>query len=224
MLRRMRAIPSLALALSLGLSSCHIDRIESADIPLVRIQTTGGFEQGVSTDFGVLFLGRTAQKGPAKLLYWLGPSPLIEAGEIEVVGGPVHRIRTDVPIPSVPISFEPVAPEEQLVLMGMEGQLPWRLDVQLAKDEIVRGTALHYPAGLQLRPDSVGLGIFRETEAGLALVGLVKAAAELDNGKRFLLFAGLSEMREAFAKARRAMPVREVEYRADGKRILRYRR
>jgi hypothetical protein len=220
--------PTLLGVLLLGAlllcSSCHVQRIDPAEIPVVRIQTTGGFEHGVSTQIGVLFLGRTASEGPAKLQYWLGPTPMIETGQVEAIGGSIHRIRPEVPIPSVPVTLEPVRPDEELVLMGIQDQIPWRLPVQLAQDEVVRGTVLRYPAGLRLGPDSVGLGVFRETDAGFALVGLVKGVAQKSDDTRFLLFAGIGELRDAFARSGRAVEQLEVEYRADGKRILRYKR
>jgi hypothetical protein len=193
-------------------------------MPVVVIRTPGGTELGVTTDEGVFFLGRTAQEGPAKVLYWLGDSPLVESGEVRRRGGSIYEVLLDVDLPAVPISFEPLRPGESLVLIGVDDDWAWQYGVVVPEDPMASGTIVRWPSGLRIEPSQVGAGVFRDTGEGLTLVGLVKATAEIEGGGRFLLLAGLPELRVALLEPRSAVPVREVLYRADGTRIIRTKR
>ena len=51
--------------------------------PVAVVQTTEGVEHAATTEFGVLFLGRTATEGPCRVHYYLGPTPMVEDGTID---------------------------------------------------------------------------------------------------------------------------------------------
>ncbi len=218
--RRVLALGLLALA-----TGCRYQRLEPPEVPVVQITTTRGTELGVSTDEGILFLGRTAQQGPAKVFYFLGPSPLVEVGEVLPLGGPLSTVQLEVDIPTIPISFEPVRPGEELVLMGLDGPRVWQHPVRAVDNaELVNGTVLEQPAGLELQPWHIGAGVFRRTDGGLALVGLLKGRARIDGEPDMLLMAGLPEFRLAFLEPHAAVPKIEVLYRSDGARTIRTKR
>jgi len=215
---RTRSLLSLCAA---ALAACSAPPLASPDYPVVEIQTPQGHELGVCTDDGVLCLGRTAESGPAKVTYMLGPTPLVEAGEIEPVAGTIHRVKLQVTVPSVAISFEPIRPGEPLVLMGFDNGFPWQHDVYASDDEVVQGTAIQWSADKPFPPRYVGAGVFRDTPGGLTIVGLVKGLARVENGPTYLLLAGLPEFRLAIAKPASAVPSRRVIYRDDGLRVHR---
>ncbi|MFQ5507197.1 MAG: hypothetical protein ACE5F1_20695 [Planctomycetota bacterium] len=215
--------PVPALVLLLLLAACAAPPLPSSAMPVVGIQTPGGHELGVSTEDGVLFLARTAKAGPAKVLYFLGPSPLIEAGRILGVGGSIHRVELEVTIPSVPISFDPVQKGEELLLLALSNEEPWSAWVRVADSPFAEGTVLE-GTGLGLRGEHVGAGVFRSTSAGLSMVGLIKGVARFENGPDYLLMAGLPELRLAFVQPETAVPRQEVRYRDDGLRVYRVRR
>ena len=55
--------------------------------PVVLLETTGGVEFGAATEFGILSLGNTATEGACRVRYFLGPTPLVESGELGRVSG-----------------------------------------------------------------------------------------------------------------------------------------
>ena len=197
--------------------------MKPSDMPTVLITTTEGVEQGVLTTEGVLFLGRTSQEGPAKVLYYLGPSPLIEAGEIQPMGGPFMEVDLEVNVPWVPISFEAIRSGERLKLFVIEKGHPKSYDVLASTNKAFEGTLVTWPAGFEPSSDTVGCGVYRETPKGLTLVGLVKATAVLERGAstdRYLILAGLPEFRLALLQPTPAVEKEKIYYRADGLRAI----
>ncbi len=206
--------------LPLLLGSCVVERRLPSEMPMVRIQTTGGFEQGVSTDDGILFLGRTQKKGPAKVLYYLGPSPMMEAGELRHLGASLYEVETEIALPSVPISMESLRPGEELLLMCLDEAGPWSYWTRVAEDSRVSGPVIEWPSGLTLEKAHVGAGLFRESDGAYSLVGLLKGTLVFKEGARFLVMAGLPELRRALLQPQAAAPPRIVKYRADAGRVL----
>ncbi len=214
------AAPFLLFALLLATSSCRVSRRQPTQVPVVWIQTTKGFEQGVSTEEGIIFLGRTAVKGPAKVSYLLGPSPLVEAGKILEGRGPLHFVDLEVSIPKAPISFREPKPGEGLSLILYNGQHPRFFFTRVTNDPRVKGTALEMPSGYRPKPSDIGAGVFTETKEGPALVGLLQGIAKLD-GKAWLLVAGRETWKTHFLKQTPSEQKKEVFYRADGTRTIR---
>ncbi|HHI80613.1 MAG TPA: hypothetical protein ENK02_11615 [Planctomycetes bacterium] len=204
----------------LALTSCRVSRRQPTEIPVVRIQTTKGFEQGVSTEEGIIFLGRTAHKGPVKVSYLLGPSPLVEAGKIREGVGPLHFVDLEVSIPKAPISFRAPKPGESLSLILYDGHSPRVLSTRVARDPRIRGTALELPPGYRPKPSDIGAGVFQPSPEGPALVGLLQGVARL-GGKSWLLVAGRETWKTHFLKPTPSERKKEVFYRADGTRTIR---
>ena len=203
---------------ALSIVACRSPVLHSADRPVVGIQTTKGRELGVTTEDGLLFLGRTASEGPAKALYFLGSAALIEAGDIHKLGGSIFELRLDVQLPTVPISFEPLQVGENLLMIGLDGEDEWQFSVSPVKNDVIFGSVLTYPSGFERKPEYVGAGVFRSTSRGYVLVGLLKGAALFDSGERYLLLAGLTELKRALMTPRKAVIERRVIYRPDGLR------
>jgi hypothetical protein len=63
--------------------------------PVALVETTGGIELGATTEFGVLTLGRSAATGPCRVHYFLGPTPMIEDGELKATGSLFTRAEID---------------------------------------------------------------------------------------------------------------------------------
>lgn len=214
---------AIAAALSIA-PSCTYRYLERPETPVVAIQTIGGTELGVATDDGIVFLGRSAIEGPVKVTYWLDRAPVIEAGTIRPLGGPLLQVELDVPIPTVPIDFEETKPNETLTMMGVDGLNRWRVPVQVVTDDRIVGNAITAPASVELGPQHIGAGVFRETDGGMHLVGMVKAVARASTGERWFLLAGPTELRRALLEPKGAVPEREIRYRADGTRTIFRRR
>ncbi len=200
-------------------ASCRNFRLRRAAVPEVLIRTPGGFEQGVSTTEGVLFLARTADRGPAKVHYEIEGAPVVEAGTIRTSRGPIRRVDLEVPIPSAPISFDPIRPGESLLLMIRKESGVLSYGVRVPVEGPLLGDVVHKPSGLELGPEQVGAGVFRSGREGPVLVGLVKGVAEVEGGGAYLLLAALPEFRATLLTPRRSVERIETRYRADGTRI-----
>ena len=92
---------------------------------MVRIQTAGGTELGVSTTDGILFLGTTARRGRAHVLLFYGDIPYEETGRIRPAGGGLYRLELEVRHQGVPIAVRWPEPEEELLVMGLRGGETW---------------------------------------------------------------------------------------------------
>ena len=204
-------------------TSCRNYEVLPSEMPTVLITTTEGVEQGVLTTEGVLFLGRTTKQGPAKVSYYLGPSPLVEAGEIKPMGGPLMEVELEVNVPWVPISFEEIRLGELLKMFVIEKGHPQPYTVMASTNKAFEGTLVTWPAGFKPSPETVGCGVFRETPKGLTLVGLLKATATLERDgqtQRYLVLAGLAEIRLALLEPTPAVEKEKIYYRADGLRAV----
>lgn len=213
-----------ALPIALSLTACHYRYLERPQVPVVAIETIAGRELGVSTEDGVLFLGRSSSEGPAKVTYFLDRAPLVEAGMIRPFGASLMKVELDVDIPSVPIDFEMPRAGEELILMGIDDDSRWQVPVTVADDDRIQGSAVRVPASLKLAPRHIGAGVFRTQDGDLRLIGMVKAMAEASTGERWYLLAGPNELRRALLEPKDAVPTREIRYRADGTRTILRRR
>lgn len=113
-----RLLPTLLLALPACASV--------PDGPVLVVQTSGGEEVGASTSHGVVFAGRTASKGVARVLVFFGDGPSVETGEIEEAGSGLFTIPVEIAVPTAEISVEPLAPGETLHLAGRSDGVTWR--------------------------------------------------------------------------------------------------
>jgi hypothetical protein len=174
-------IALLCLILAPALGACRGTR--SLIDPVVQIQTTGGRELGVTTDYGVVFLGRTAQTGEIEITAWFGDGPSIEASTIEPISGDIFTAETEILLPAVPMLFIDPGPGEYVAVIGRTEDGPWRSIVKLQNDPRVYGLLIEVPDEMRGRDDQVGAGVFRymdEDAEKLQLLGLVSGHLELE--------------------------------------------
>ncbi len=159
---------SLHVGLSLGaallaLASCQGSR--SIMDPAILVRTSGGFEQGVSTDYGVVFLGRTARTGDVEVMSWYGDGPSIESSVIEPLGGGLYTVETEIRLPEVTIVYGDPEAGEEVELSGHWGEddlEKWTLDTQTARHPSVDGILLEIPEDSDDVPTLLGAGVYFE--------------------------------------------------------------
>ncbi len=193
-----RLLSALLAIAALALSSC-VGTHKLQD-PIVVIQTSGGTELGVSTDYGVVFLGSTAPSGSIELTSWYGDGPSIEASVIEPIGGGLFTAETEIRLPTVPLTFVAPKPGDELLVSGRRGSSRWEETLKVRSDPRVLGILLAIPGELRNHPDQVGAGVFviPAGEPNLKkLVGLVSGILRLetDEGPReFLTVVGPEDL------------------------------
>jgi len=172
---------SLGLLALLLLSGCRGTR--ALVDPIVEVRTAGGTELGVSTDYGVVFLGRTAQAGPVEITAWFGDGPSIEDSTIEPIEDGIYTAEVEIELPSVPLLFVDPGPGEFVAVQGRTEQGSWREIVTIASDPRVFGLIIEMPEALRGRDDQIGAGVFRyieEDRERLQLYGLISGRLELE--------------------------------------------
>ncbi len=162
-------------ALPLLLASCAGTRT-LAD-PTLLIQTDGGRELGVSTEYGVVFLGRTASSGDVNMTAWFGDGPSQEKSSIEPLGGDLYTAETEIRLPSVPLSFDDPIPGDTLTIVGREGNTVWSEEVLVLSDPRVFGVLLEVPEKMRGRNDQIGAGVYSIPEGDLSKMRLVAIAS-----------------------------------------------
>ena len=162
-------------ALPLLLASCAGTRT-LAD-PTLLIQTDGGRELGVSTEYGIVFIGRTASSGDVNMTVWFGDGPSQEKSSIEPLGGNLYTAEAEIRLPSVPLSFDDPVPGDVLTVVGREGGTVWSEDVLVLSDPRVYGIILEVPEKMRGRNDQVGAGIYSIPDGDLSKMRLVAIAS-----------------------------------------------
>jgi hypothetical protein len=113
--------------------------------PVALIETTGGIELGATTEFGVLTLGRTASSGPCRVHYFLGPTPMIEDGELHQAP-PFTIAEIDLKTMHLRALDRTPRPDDDLLAMWTpDGTRVERVAVSLADDPGVHGDVLVHP-------------------------------------------------------------------------------
>lgn len=193
-----------ALAVAATLSSCSgwlfssygsIDRSR----PVALIETTGGVEHAATTELGVLTLGRTAQDGPCRVRYFLGPTPMVEDGTLKPSGAAFCRADMDLKTQSVRICDRALTDDDEIVAMWTnDGIEVTTVDVSLAKAQGVRGDVLQDPG--EALP--AGAALFVRERGDLLFLGLVAGKASLQGAPgsgEYYVFAGVDRVREMLA-------------------------
>lgn len=178
--------PAAALIAALLAAACAGTRTQ-AD-PTLLIRTTEGIELGASTDYGVLFLGRTARSGEIEVVAWFGDGPSVEASVIEPIGEGLFTAETEIRLPAVRLGFREPRPGDELLLVGRTERGRWELPARVVHDPRVEGILLEVPTGLPDRADQIGANLlaFTGRRAIPHLVGLVsgKLVLEGEGGRR----------------------------------------
>lgn len=210
--------PALLLA-ALALCSCVGTRRLAH--PTLDIRTEHGRELGVSTDHGIVFLGRTARSGPIDVTAWFGDGPSIEPSVIEPIAPGVCTAETEIRLPSVPLWFDDPRPGDELLLIGRRDGELWERKVTVRSDPRVHGILIDPPPEMRGRPDQIGAGLYVLPEGDrekLSLVGLVSGSVTLrtDQGERELLaVAGPQQLWRLVTHRRDVLRRRPWVYRED---------
>ena len=162
----------LAVGLLAGLCACrsYPNLVE----PTVVIETAGGQELGVSTDYGVVFLGQKGHTGKAELVAFFGDGPSIEPILIEPLGAGLYLAEPGLELPAVQLSFANPAPGTPVQIRGRGPNGPWSTQGRIAADPRVEGLLLDVPEGFRLPSDQIGAGVYlREPGTPWRLLGLV---------------------------------------------------
>jgi carbohydrate-binding DOMON domain-containing protein len=190
--------------------------------PTLSIRTPGGSELGVSTDYGVVFLGRTAQGGRVEITAWFGDGANIESAVIEPIGGGLYTAETEIRLPPVSISFEDPRPGSRVLLIGRTSRGPWQNEVEVLADPRVDGILLPIARELDGAIDQIGAGVYVYPEDDIdkkKLVGLVSGRLSLSNpdgeSRDFLTVVGPRDLWRLVTHRRDVHQRRRWIYRPD---------
>jgi hypothetical protein len=189
--------------------------------PILEIRTPGGNELGVATDYGVLFLGRTARSGEVSVIAWYGDGPSLEISVIEPLGEGLYTAETQIRLPAVPITFTTPRPGAVVHVLGRRGAEDWEAEAVVQSDPRVEGILLSIPSELEHSPDQVGAGVFvDDPETGKRrLVAMVSGTLELadENGTavRYLTAVGPEQIWRLVTRRQDLLQRRRWIYRED---------
>ncbi len=151
--------------------------------PTLVVETSGGCELGVATDYGVVFLGRTARSGPVSITAWFGDGPNIEKSVIEPLGPELCTADTPIRLPDVVLDFRDPRPGEKLHVYGRDATGPWTAEVTVESEPRILGLVATIPDRLRGAADQIGAGVYTYPEGGdertKKLVGLVAGTIRL---------------------------------------------
>lgn len=204
----------------LALSSCTGTRL-LADPTLVVQSPGGGTELGVSTDYGVVFLGRHARAGNVDLVAWFGDGPSVESSVVEPLGGGLYTAETEIRLPGTRLAFETPRPGQSVTIVGRKKGRKWSSTAVVRSHPRVDGILLSVPSELRDAPDQVGAGVFLEAPPSTdqRLVALVSGRVTLigEDGSRrtFLTAIGPEQLWRLVAFRRELVRKRRWVYRED---------
>ncbi|MEM9798885.1 MAG: hypothetical protein AAGA20_01080 [Planctomycetota bacterium] len=182
--RGSRRATAVAALLACALATACTGKRDLAD-PVLGIETENGRELGVSTEYGVVFLGRTAERGEVLVEAFFGDGPSLERSVIEPVGGGLFTAEMEIRLPEVPLSFDPPEDGELLEVQGRRGWDRWRADAPVRRVDGVEGVLLDIPDEFLSAPDQIGAGVYRKLgEFDRELVGLVAGKVRIQREGR----------------------------------------
>jgi len=196
----MLARTSRACSLILLAAAAGCTGVRTLCDPTVVVETGAGTELGASTDYGVVFLGRTAQSGRVHITAWFGDGPQTESSVIEPVGAGVFTAETEIRLPEVPMNFRELHAGTNVLVIGRNGEELWQRTTTVKKDPRVEGILLPSLGPIEKSPDQVGAGVFvlRDgDENKKELVGLVSGTLTLTDGagtKRYTTVVGVKDL------------------------------
>lgn len=214
-----RARTCLPVLLFAALAACQGTR--NVMDPILEIRTPGGQELGVSTEYGVLFLGRTARSGEVSVIAWYGDGPSLEISVIEPLGDGLYTAETLIRLPAIPITFRTPRPGDVVHVLGRRGAEAWEADATVLADPRVDGILLSIPSELDDSPDQIGAGIFvDDPETGnRRLVGMVSGMLELADehgaARRYLTAMGPEQIWRLVTRRQDLLQKRRWIYRED---------
>jgi hypothetical protein len=184
--------------------------------PVALVETTGGIEFGATTEFGILTLGRTATEGPCRVHYFLGPTPVIETGELVATNSAFTEAQIDLKTQAGRLLDRDPTPDDYLFVMWTpDGERVESVAVALATGDGLGGSLLRDP-GVEL---PAGAGLFASAPDGRPLfAGLVAGRATVEGGSnagRYYVVAGVDRVRELLAVPQRHPVDLQPKYRTD---------
>ena len=208
----------LSLALLAGLTACKSG--EPRYDPTVVIEGSAGKELGVATEYGVVFLGRTARSGRVRVTAWFNDGPSFETGIVERVGGNLYSTETEIRLPNVRLGFNVPRPGTAVTVRGRKGSSAWETTTEVARDERVDGLILKSNATLRgLGDDQTGAGVFVGGGDHPRLVGLVSGRLRLEDAggdsSEYLTVYGPEELWRLVAYRRDLVKPPRWTYRED---------
>jgi len=216
-LERMRLLLALPLLAGCQISTTIESSARSTIDPVVVVHGEGGDELAVSTDYGLLFLGRTAQSGRIEYTAYFGDGPAREAGLVESMGGGVYTSEPEIQLPSVPLCFEPPPAGTSVWVRGRRAGAPFEFEVELAADERVKGLLLRPSPELDALTDrDLGAGVFYLVPGKpMQLLGIVSGRLTLDERVSFVTVLGPEEFWRLVVHRRNSDRPRRWVYRED---------
>lgn len=189
--------------------------------PTLSLKTSGGQELGVATDYGIVFLGRTAQSGRVEIESWFGDGPNLEPAVIEPIGAGLFTAETEIRLAQVPMTFEEPRPGADLLVVGVDRGEPWEEWVRVESDPRVLGLITTIPARLRGRADQIGAGVYvvRDDDTDKKrLVGLYAGQVRLstkDGERDYLAVVGPTDLWRLVAHRRDLLQRKRWVYRED---------
>lgn len=190
--------------------------------PVVLVETTGGVELGATTEYGILTLGRTATAGACRVHYFLGPTPMIDDGELEATTSAFTRVEIELATQRARVLDRDLQDGDELLVMWTpDGTTTETVDVTLARRPDIEGDVLTDP-GVAL-PTGATVLRYNDRDEFYDFVGLVAGKAVIDQGPNrgsWYVFAGTARMRELLAIPEKHPVDYEPRYRPDGITVL----
>lgn len=185
--------------------------------PVVVVHAPAGDELGVSTDYGVVFLGRLARTGRVEFTAWFGDGPSREEGLIERIGDELCATRAEIELPSVPLCLDLPPAGTPVRVRGRRAGQPFEIEAVLAADPRVTGVLLEPSPELDaLGDEALGAGVFLVREARpRELVGLLSGRLELGDGRRYVAAVGPEMLWRLVVQHRDHDRPRRTVYRED---------
>jgi hypothetical protein len=214
----MKPLAALLVLASAALASCKGSRVLAN--PTLSLRTSGGRELGVATEYGVVFLGRTAQSGRIEIEAWYGDGPNIEPAVIEPIGAGLFTAETEIRMPEVALSFVEPKPGSHLTVVGQDEHGPWESTVTVAQDPRALGILTTIPSELVDRPDQIGAGVYvtdPDTDERL-LIGLYAGRIHLstkDGERDYMAVVGPTDLWRLVAHRRDLLQRKRWVYRED---------
>src|SRR5206468_12948997 len=110
--------------------------------PVVVVHGASADELGVSTDYGVVFLGRTAKSGRIEFSAWFGDGPSREEGLVEALGGGVFAPEGEILLPCVRLCLATPPEGTGVIVRGRRAGKPFETETKLASDPRAAGVLL----------------------------------------------------------------------------------
>lgn len=200
--------------LGLLLTGCSV-RGSSFD-PTVVVLGSGGEELGVSTPYGVVYLGHNVADERVRLVPAFGDGPGVERANSQEVARGLKLAEAAIELPTVPICFNAPAPGSTVIVKGRDGVRGWQEEATVASVPGAKGLVLRADGSLRRRMEAgvVGPGVYtRDDEGNLLLLGLLDGVFEKD-GTNYLAVAGPGHLWRAAAFDKKLGRTRWV-YRED---------